>query len=55
MDSEVLAPDFQDAVCRVVRVVQPLVHCLNDMMTLQDAGDSDSDGDEQAGSESEDE
>ncbi|KAF8581204.1 hypothetical protein K439DRAFT_1647958 [Ramaria rubella] len=34
LDSEVTAPDFKEAVCRVIKVMQPLVHCLNDMMTL---------------------
>ncbi|CCL99372.1 uncharacterized protein FIBRA_01390 [Fibroporia radiculosa] len=43
MDSEVLAPDFKETLGKVVRVVRPFVHCLNDLMTLQDAGNSDSD------------
>lgn len=34
LDSEVLAPDFMEQVCKVVKVMRPLVHCLNDMMTL---------------------
>ncbi|KAI0942836.1 hypothetical protein AcW1_002611 [Taiwanofungus camphoratus] len=42
MDSEVLAPNFKESLCEVVRVMQPFVHCMNDLMTIQDA-DSDSD------------
>ncbi|KIM36258.1 hypothetical protein M413DRAFT_449309 [Hebeloma cylindrosporum] len=37
-DSEVLAPDFKEKLADVARVMQPLVHCLNDMMTILGAG-----------------
>ncbi|OBZ77021.1 hypothetical protein A0H81_03117 [Grifola frondosa] len=43
-DKEVLAKDFKEKLCKVVHVVTPFVHCLNDLMTLQ-GGDSDSDDD----------
>jgi len=33
-DNEVLALDFKERLAGVVRVMQPLVHCLNDMMTI---------------------
>ncbi|KAF8802009.1 hypothetical protein BYT27DRAFT_7197467 [Phlegmacium glaucopus] len=44
-DSEVLAPDFKEKVALVAKVMQPFVHCLNDLMTVAAAGDSDSDSD----------
>jgi len=47
LDSEVLAPDFQENVCKVVKVMKPLVHCLNDLMTLP-VEDSESDEEEEA-------
>lgn len=43
-DREVLALDFKEKAAVVARVMQPFVHCLNDMMTVA-AGDSDSDSD----------
>ncbi|KIJ28563.1 hypothetical protein M422DRAFT_270162 [Sphaerobolus stellatus SS14] len=46
LDSEVVAPDFQESLCKVVKVMQPFVHCLNDMMTLP-VEDSDSDNDDE--------
>ncbi|KZT08078.1 uncharacterized protein LAESUDRAFT_724064 [Laetiporus sulphureus 93-53] len=52
MDSEVLEPDFKETLCKVIKIVQPFVHCLNDMMTIQDADDSQSG--EGGGSSSED-
>ncbi|KAH9947777.1 hypothetical protein B0H21DRAFT_310324 [Amylocystis lapponica] len=49
-DGEVLAPDFKENLCKMVKIAQPFVHCLNDMMTLQDAGGSDDeDEDEEEG------
>jgi len=44
----VLDPDFKHKVGMVVRVMEPLVHCLNDMMTIapDDTDDDDQDGDE---------
>lgn len=36
LDSEVLSPDFKESLCKVLKVMQPFVHCLNDMMTIQD-------------------
>ncbi|TDL27837.1 hypothetical protein BD410DRAFT_811997 [Rickenella mellea] len=46
-DSEVLDPDFKEHLAKIARVVEPFVHCLNDMMTIQPANDDsgdDSDG-----------
>ncbi|KAL6298957.1 hypothetical protein BKA93DRAFT_830289 [Sparassis latifolia] len=43
-DSQVLAPDLMDQLCGVVKILQPFVHCLNDLMTLQDADDDDEEG-----------
>ncbi|KAF5325250.1 hypothetical protein D9619_010124 [Psilocybe cf. subviscida] len=40
-DSEVLSPDFKEIIGSVARVMQPLVHCLNDMMTIAGSGDDD--------------
>jgi uncharacterized protein (DUF2461 family) len=48
-DSEVLALDFKEKLAVIAKIVQPLVHCLNDMMTVT-AGDDDSDDDEEAAS-----
>ncbi|TFY64800.1 hypothetical protein EVJ58_g2369 [Rhodofomes roseus] len=45
LDSEVVAPDFKEALCKVVKIVKPFVHCLNDMMSIQD-GDSSDDNDD---------
>ncbi|KAF8153363.1 hypothetical protein B0H34DRAFT_723244 [Crassisporium funariophilum] len=42
-DDEVLAPDFKEKIAVVARVLQPFVHCLNDMMTLAAADDDDDD------------
>ncbi|KAG7093334.1 hypothetical protein E1B28_007014 [Marasmius oreades] len=36
LDSEVLESDFNQKLANVARVLQPFVHCLNDLMTLQD-------------------
>ncbi|KXN85780.1 hypothetical protein AN958_10845 [Leucoagaricus sp. SymC.cos] len=33
-DSEVLDPDFKNKIGMVAQVMQPFVHCLNDMMTV---------------------
>ncbi|GJJ14658.1 hypothetical protein Clacol_008924 [Clathrus columnatus] len=48
LDSEVIAPDFMEQVCKVIKLTRPLVHCLNDIMTLppdesesEDAGEQD--------------
>ncbi|KAJ3913290.1 hypothetical protein F5877DRAFT_93251 [Lentinula edodes] len=48
-DSEVLAPDFKNKLGEVAAVVRPFVHCLNDLMALQDndGGDDDEDGDDE--------
>ncbi|KAL0066108.1 hypothetical protein AAF712_006940 [Marasmius tenuissimus] len=43
LDSEVLEPDFNEKLAEVATVLQPFVHCLNDLMVLQD-GDDDDDG-----------
>ncbi|KAI0049917.1 hypothetical protein FA95DRAFT_1594211 [Auriscalpium vulgare] len=48
-DDEVLQPDFIDTVCDVVRAMRPLVHCLNDYMTVgvgEDEPGSDEEGPE---------
>ncbi|OCH90168.1 hypothetical protein OBBRIDRAFT_793554 [Obba rivulosa] len=39
-DAEVLSPTWKDELHRIVKIARPFVHCLNDMMTLPDAGDS---------------
>jgi len=49
-DSEVLEPDFRHKVGMVARVMQPFVHCLNDMMTIA-PDDSDEDGQDEDGDE----
>ncbi|CAA7263392.1 unnamed protein product [Cyclocybe aegerita] len=46
-DSEALSPDFKDQLARVAKVMQPFVHCLNDMMTIMSADDEDDDDEEQ--------
>ncbi|THG92901.1 hypothetical protein EW145_g8541 [Phellinidium pouzarii] len=45
-DAQVLDPGFKEELTRVVAIVQPFVHGLNDMMTIAPAGDA-------SGSESE--
>ncbi|KAG6825773.1 hypothetical protein H0H92_002478 [Tricholoma furcatifolium] len=45
LDSEVLEEDFAEKVGEVVRVMRPLVHCLNDMMTVA----ANSDGSDEEG------
>ncbi|KAH9846643.1 hypothetical protein C2E23DRAFT_948867 [Lenzites betulinus] len=45
-DKQVLSPDFKDELARVALVMRPLVHCLNDLMTIQNADDSESEDDE---------
>ncbi|KAF9045027.1 hypothetical protein BJ165DRAFT_1474861 [Panaeolus papilionaceus] len=52
-DSEVLEPDFKEKLGQVARVLRPLVHCLNDYMTLDNAGDDDSDDEEEEEEEGE--
>ncbi|KAG8950841.1 hypothetical protein FRC04_007073 [Tulasnella sp. 424] len=34
LDSEVLEPDFMDKLCGVMRIMQPFVHLLNEMVTV---------------------
>ncbi|KAF9263955.1 hypothetical protein L218DRAFT_864014 [Marasmius fiardii PR-910] len=46
LDTEVLEPDFNQKLADVARVLRPFVHCLNDLMTLQDQDEDDEDGDE---------
>ncbi|KZT63515.1 hypothetical protein DAEQUDRAFT_815601 [Daedalea quercina L-15889] len=55
LDSEVLAPDFKQSLCKVVKIVKPFVHCLNDMMTIQDRDSSDEDEDGEEGGDDGDE
>ncbi|KAK1224161.1 hypothetical protein PQX77_012966 [Marasmius sp. AFHP31] len=43
LDSEVLEADFNEKLAEVATILQPFVHCLNDLMVLQD-GDDDDDG-----------
>ncbi|KAJ7291041.1 hypothetical protein C8J57DRAFT_1586403 [Mycena rebaudengoi] len=44
-DAQVLAPDFKNKLADMVHVVMPLVHCLNDMMTVApDAEESEDEG-----------
>ncbi|KAI0089449.1 hypothetical protein BDY19DRAFT_1047882 [Irpex rosettiformis] len=51
-DEEVLDPDFKEELGRIATVMRPFVHCINDLMTIQDAGsDDDDDDDEQDGEE----
>ncbi|EMD36777.1 hypothetical protein CERSUDRAFT_83800 [Gelatoporia subvermispora B] len=42
-DEDVLSPCWKDELCEIVKIARPFVHCLNDMMTLQNADDSDED------------
>ncbi|KAJ3748375.1 hypothetical protein DFH05DRAFT_1472439 [Lentinula detonsa] len=44
-DSEVLAPDFKRRLGEAVAVARPFVHCLNDLMTLQDHNNENEDDD----------
>ncbi|KAF5350647.1 hypothetical protein D9756_008489 [Leucocoprinus leucothites] len=52
-DSEVLDPDFKHKIGSVAKIVQPFVHCLNDMMTVTADDEDDSGGDEQGDEEDE--
>ncbi|KIY53899.1 hypothetical protein FISHEDRAFT_32138, partial [Fistulina hepatica ATCC 64428] len=45
LDSEVLSADFTRRLAEVSQVMRPLVHCLNDMMTIHAGGDGDNDSD----------
>ncbi|KJA21364.1 hypothetical protein HYPSUDRAFT_216455 [Hypholoma sublateritium FD-334 SS-4] len=54
-DSEVLAPDFKDAIAVVAKVMQPFVHCLNDMMTVNNDDESDDDDDQEGEDDEDDE
>ncbi|KAI0357690.1 hypothetical protein OH77DRAFT_1421782 [Trametes cingulata] len=51
-DKQVLSPDFKHELARIVKVVRPFVHCLNDLMTIQNAG-SGSEGEDEDGEEGE--
>ncbi|KAI0772969.1 hypothetical protein BD413DRAFT_603800 [Trametes elegans] len=42
-DKQVLSPEFRDELASVVKVMRPFVHCLNDLMTIQNADSSSSD------------
>ncbi|PSR73236.1 hypothetical protein PHLCEN_2v10896 [Hermanssonia centrifuga] len=42
-DKQVLAPDFKDELGRLVKILRPFVHCINDLMTVQNADSSDED------------
>ncbi|OJT04034.1 hypothetical protein TRAPUB_5270 [Trametes pubescens] len=55
-DTQVLAPDFKDELARVVQIVRPFVHCLNDLMTIPDADSSGSEdeGEPEDGAEDQD-
>ncbi|KAH9928033.1 uncharacterized protein BXZ73DRAFT_102538 [Epithele typhae] len=44
---QMLSPNFIEELAGVVAVARPFVHCLNDLMTVQDADADDSDEDEQ--------
>lgn len=46
-DSEVLDPEFKQKLASVARVMQPFVHCLNDMMTI--IGGTNNNDDEESG------
>ncbi|KAI0708617.1 hypothetical protein C8Q76DRAFT_627185 [Earliella scabrosa] len=51
-DKQVLSPEFKTELAHVAKVMRPFVHCLNDLMTIQDASDSsdsDSGGEEDDG------
>ncbi|GJE93436.1 CDC45 and DUF2461 domain-containing protein [Phanerochaete sordida] len=52
-DKQVLQPEFKDELGRLVRIMRPFVHCINELMTLQDAGDSDSADDADSAGEQE--
>jgi len=49
-DEQVLSPDFKHDLAGVAKVMRPFVHCINDLMTIQNADNSSSDsegGDEE--------
>ncbi|KAI0719799.1 hypothetical protein C8T65DRAFT_635198 [Cerioporus squamosus] len=54
-DKQVLQPEFKEELANVAKVMRPFVHCLNDLMTIPDAGDSSSSEDEDGGEQDEDE
>ncbi|EIW51975.1 uncharacterized protein TRAVEDRAFT_136292 [Trametes versicolor FP-101664 SS1] len=53
-DQQVLAPDFKKELARIVQIVRPFVHCLNDLMTIQDADSSGSEDEPEDGEEDQD-
>ncbi|KAJ3480469.1 hypothetical protein NLI96_g8327 [Meripilus lineatus] len=53
-DDIVLSPDFKDELVRIINILRPFIHCLNDMMTLPPE-DSDSDENSDEGGDEEDE
>ncbi|RPD75971.1 hypothetical protein L226DRAFT_485028 [Lentinus tigrinus ALCF2SS1-7] len=54
-DKQVLQPEFKEELANVAKVMRPFVHCLNDLMTIPNAGDSSSSEDEDGGEQDEDE
>ncbi|KAI1786357.1 hypothetical protein LXA43DRAFT_1034094 [Ganoderma leucocontextum] len=42
-DKQVLSPEFKEELVGVAKVMRPFVHCLNDLMTIQDGDNSNSD------------
>ncbi|KAL1948090.1 hypothetical protein VTO73DRAFT_12165 [Trametes versicolor] len=53
-DQQVLAPDFKNELARIVQIMRPFVHCLNDLMTIQDADSSGSEDEPEDGEEDQD-
>ncbi|KAJ8456170.1 hypothetical protein ONZ51_g12239 [Trametes cubensis] len=45
-DKQVLSVGFKDELANVAKIMRPFVHCLNDLMTIQDAGSDDSEDSE---------
>ncbi|KAI0791466.1 hypothetical protein BC629DRAFT_1509731 [Irpex lacteus] len=50
-DEQVLDPGFREELGRIAKVVRPFVHCINDLMTIQD--DEDEDDEDEDGGEGE--
>ncbi|TFK84362.1 hypothetical protein K466DRAFT_527456 [Polyporus arcularius HHB13444] len=48
-DKHVLQPEFKEELVNVAKVMRPFVHCLNDLMTIPNAGDSSGSDDEDGG------
>ncbi|KAL4244933.1 Conserved hypothetical protein CHP02453 [Abortiporus biennis] len=55
-DKQVLSPDFKTELAKVAKIMRPFVHCINDMMTIQDAtGDSEDEDEDNSGEDDQEE